>query len=103
VHVLTGEHAGEVFRKTLIFPAVLQLQLGGSIGSGDPVLGRLGKGLAKKGQSAPWILEDPTEDDEEVAAAYVKTLGVSDGRPIGTGGLETNGEAQPAGDDEPPW
>lgn len=35
------------------------------------VLGRLGKGEAKKGQSAPWMLLDPSEDEKKVGRAYL--------------------------------
>lgn len=89
VHVLDGQAAGQVYRNTLIFPGLLVGQLKGSAGSGDPTLGRLGQGLAKKNQSAPWLLDDPTEGDEEIAAKYVERL------PIGVGAL--------GGDGEPPF
>jgi len=92
VHVLDGEHAGEVFRDTLIFPAVLFGQLKSTVGSGDPTLGRLIQGVAKKSQSPPWLLDDPTEDDEKIAANYV------DGLALGNGGL-----GETSGDDEPPF
>jgi hypothetical protein len=29
----------------------------------EAVVGRLGQGLAKPGQSPPWVLDDPTDDD----------------------------------------
>jgi hypothetical protein len=38
------------------------------------VLGRLGKGEAKKGQNAPWQLEDPTDPDKDVARAYLTSV-----------------------------
>lgn len=40
-----------------------------------PVLGRLGKGEAKKGQSEPWMLLDPSEDDKNVARAFIASQG----------------------------
>ena len=92
VHVVDGRHAGEVFRDTLIFPAVLVTQLKGSVGSGDPTLGRLTQGVAKKGQSPPWILPEPTDDELKLAAAYIEGL------PAGAAELGETG-----GDDEPPF
>jgi hypothetical protein len=96
VHVLDGDHAGEVYRDTLVFPAVLQAQLRSSVGSGDPTLGRLGKGLAKKGQSAPWLLVDASDDDEKRAAVHVANLDVGAG--IGTAEL-----GETSRDDQPPF
>jgi hypothetical protein len=61
VHVITGPGQSEDHLDTLIFPKVLAGQLKGQIGS--KVVGRLGQGVAKPGQSAPWILEPATDDD----------------------------------------
>lgn len=69
VHVLDGPHAGEEYPDTLIFPRALQGQLSRQLGA--KVLGRLGKGVAKPGQSAPWVLDYASEEDEEVAAAWL--------------------------------
>lgn len=41
------------------------------------VLGRLGKGEAKKGQSAPWMLLDPTDDEKEIGRAYLASVAPS--------------------------
>ena len=38
---------------------------------GKMVLGRLGQGVAKPGQNAPWVLNDPTEDDRVKARAFL--------------------------------
>ena len=51
----------------LWFPKVLVGSLKGRIG--QKVLAVLGKGTAKPGQSAPWILVDATTDDDCVTAA----------------------------------
>jgi hypothetical protein len=48
---------------------VLCSQLAPSAG-GKPVLGRLGRGTAKPGQSAPWMLTAPTEADIAVAQKF---------------------------------
>lgn len=67
--VLTGPDTAEEFTDTLVFPKVLAGQLRGQIGS--KVVGRLGQGNAKPGQSAPWILEPATPDDLAKASAYI--------------------------------
>lgn len=51
----------------LLFPKVLVGSLKGSIGK--RVLGIMGKGVAKAGQSAPWILVDASNDPEATTAA----------------------------------
>ena len=72
VTVIDGTHAGHVYADTLIFPKVLASALRSKVG-GAPVAGKLNKGNAKPGQSAPWIL-DPLTDAEKKAAgeAYQK-------------------------------
>jgi hypothetical protein len=69
VTVLDGPHAGEHYADTLIFPKVLQSQLRSRVG--QLVLGRLGQGPAKPGQSAPWQLDAATSADEQVATGYL--------------------------------
>lgn len=69
VAVLDGEHKGETHPDVLLFPRVLISQLKPRIG--QKVLGRLGKGTAKAGQSAPWVLEEATEADVAVGTAYL--------------------------------
>lgn len=71
VTVLDGPTAGEEFNDTLIFPKVLASQVKGNCGSGRFNLGRLGKGNAKPGQSAPWMLGDPTDADKDAARAHL--------------------------------
>ncbi len=70
VAALDETHKGDTWADTLIFPRVLQSQLRGAAGGGM-VLGRLGKGEAKKGQSAPWTLADPTDADKDIARKYL--------------------------------
>ena len=55
------------FNDVLWFPKVLVGSLKGRIG--QKVLGVLGKGTAKPGQSAPWILIDASTEDDAVTAA----------------------------------
>jgi hypothetical protein len=69
VIVLDGEMEGEAFIDTLVFPKVLQSQLKPSIGT--MVLGRLGQGHKKQGQSPPWTLSTATDADKAVGRAYL--------------------------------
>jgi hypothetical protein len=69
VAVLDGGSAGDEYTDTLIFPKVLQGQLRPSVGG--KVLGRLGQGVAKPGQSAPWVLSAATPADTQIGMAYV--------------------------------
>jgi hypothetical protein len=69
VVVLDGPNAGERHDDTLVFPKVLSSQLRPKIG--EKVLGRLGQGQKKPGQSAPWILNEATEADVQIGVAYL--------------------------------
>lgn len=69
--VLDGPGAPQEYRDTLIFPKVLQGQVRSNAGSGRMNLGRLGLGEKKPGQSAPWMLGDPTETDKDAARQFL--------------------------------
>lgn len=69
IHVLTGPAESEDYPDALVFPKLLASQLKGQIG--NKVVGRLGQGVAKPGQSAPWLLEEATADDIEKAQAWL--------------------------------
>jgi hypothetical protein len=69
VVVLDGPNAGDKREDTLVFPKALQGQLRPKVGG--MVLGRLGKGTAKSGQSAPWLLAEYTEQDAKVAQEWL--------------------------------
>lgn len=71
VIVLDGAQKGETVNDTLIFPKVLQSQVKSNCGTGRYNLGRLGRGAAKPGQSAPWMLGDPTDQDKDAARAWL--------------------------------
>jgi hypothetical protein len=60
---------GEELEDILIFPRVLGSQLKPKIGG--KVLGRLGRGAAKQGQSPPWVLQDFTAADAQKAQAWI--------------------------------
>ena len=64
-----GESAGAAYEDTLVFPRALKAQLAPNVGK--TVLGRLGQGQAKPGQSAPWLLTEASADDQKTAAAFV--------------------------------
>lgn len=67
VYAIDGPQAGSEHADTLVFPKILQSQLKPRIG--QVVIGRLGQGNAKPGQSAPWILQDATEADIRTGVA----------------------------------
>jgi len=67
LHVLDGPHAGKDHIDALIFPKILQSQLRRMVG--QRVLGRLGQGIAKPGQTAPWTLSPATPADLATARA----------------------------------
>lgn len=69
VHVIDGDT--ETYEDTLVFPRVLQSQLAPKVGS--MVLGRVGQGQAKPGQSAPWLIVDPSEADVAAGKAWLST------------------------------
>lgn len=71
VTVLDGLKQGEVLENTMIFPKVLQGQLSRSIGK--TVLGRLGQGVAKPGQTAPWVLVPASDQDTANADRWFAT------------------------------
>src|SRR6266487_1158715 len=72
LHVLDGPQKGEDYQNTLIFQKALIGSLRGAIG-GDPVLGRIGQGTAKPGQSPPYILTPYTEQDAALATAWIRS------------------------------
>ena len=71
VAVLDGARKCETFGDTLIFPRLLQRQLELAIGGPDNVVvGRLTRGDARPGKSAPWLLDTPTAADIDTATKY---------------------------------
>jgi len=70
VTIIDGNDAGEIHSDVLVFPKVLQSQIRSQIG--QKVLGRLGSGTAKPGQSAPHLLLEASADDIAKAEAWVK-------------------------------
>jgi hypothetical protein len=72
VHVLDGPKTGEILENTLIFPGALIGSLRSAAG-GDPVLGRVGQGVSKPGQSPPWVLQPFTDADAATATAWISS------------------------------
>lgn len=71
VVILDGDRKGEELADILVFPRVLRSQLAQLVGKDDNVaLGRLGKGNASPGKSAPWILQAATADDHEIGLRW---------------------------------
>lgn len=62
----------EEIADALLFGGVLIGQTKSYVGKGL-VLGRLNQGTAKKGQNAPWVLDDPTDEDKVAGRAYLAT------------------------------
>jgi hypothetical protein len=73
IHVLDGAKGGEKFENTLVFQRVLIGSLKPAIG-GDPVLARIGQGIAKPGQSAPYMLNPYTQTDAAIATGYIQRM-----------------------------
>ena len=73
VHVLDGPKGGEKFENSLIFQAALIGSLRNAV-NGEPVLGRFGQGVAKPGQSAPFILNPFTDADAAIATGYIQRM-----------------------------
>jgi hypothetical protein len=66
---ITDLDTGDTYTDVLVFPRVLQGQLRSKIGG--KVLGRLGQGAAKAGQSPPWVLQDFTPADAQKATDWI--------------------------------
>lgn len=73
VTVLHDNGAVERIENAAIFGKVLVSTLKGSVGTGRPVLGRIGQGVAKGGNSAPWVLDQPSDADKARARHYWTT------------------------------
>lgn len=89
VHVLDGPQAGESYENTLIFQKALIGSLRGAAG-GDPVLGRVGQGTAKPGQSPPYILQPYTPADAAVATAWMTAHAAGFQAPAAASGQAAN-------------
>lgn len=76
VTFLTGERQGDTEEEMLIFQRPLVRALKKVHEGPNPfLLGRLGKGTARQGQSAPYIFEVPDDDDVTLAQQYLAAQG----------------------------
>ncbi|MBX6723775.1 MAG: hypothetical protein IRY92_11170, partial [Dactylosporangium sp.] len=73
IHVIDNPGGVAVFTNALLFQRAIVASLRDAIG-GDPVLARIGQGIAKPGQTAPYILQPYSDADAAVATAYVNSL-----------------------------
>lgn len=69
IHVLDGPKIGTIEHGVWTAKMIVG-SLKNAVG-GDPVLGRLGQGVAQPGKSAPWVLLEFTDADAANATAYV--------------------------------
>lgn len=91
VAIIDGPQAGKRFVDALFFGKKIVPQLRNSVGS--TVLGRVVKGEAKAGQSAPYQLQKATAEDGQAANAYVKAHGDVDSKPVDTSMASPQGYA----------
>lgn len=71
VVVLDGPDAGTQHKGLMLFQKALRAQLADRVGTATMLLGRLGKGVAKPGQSPPWLFTDPTEEERQTARTWI--------------------------------
>ena len=92
---------GETFDDALIFPRVLVGSLKSRVG--QKVLARLGQGVAKPGQSAPWILNDASGDPKAVtfAEAYLARVAQAGYAPVADTPAPAPAPAAPAAAEDP--
>lgn len=76
--VLSGPEAGTEYTDVMIFQGSLIGTLKRKISGGRKVLGVIGKGDAKKGQNAPYILLAPDDDQKQVARDYLAGRTIAD-------------------------
>lgn len=75
--VIRLENENEQVEDMLVFQTALRRTLGRVLdGPNEWVLGRLGRGTAKKGKSAPWILTKPEEAEAAHAGKVMEELGL---------------------------
>lgn len=69
ISILDGELKGESYEDCLVFPRALRAQLSSRVGS--KVIGRVGQGAAKAGQSPPWLLSEATDADRKAGVEFL--------------------------------
>lgn len=74
--VLDGDRPGYEVPDILVFQTALRRDLLRVLnGTAPMMLGRLGRGTAKQGKSAPWIFAPPTDEDKTLARQYLEARG----------------------------
>lgn len=88
VMILDGPSAGSTYQGVPIYQKFLQGQLRANVGTGRSCLGRIGQdpSRAKPGQTAPWVLGNPSDADKQAAARYLKERAAKTAAPFATGG-----------------
>lgn len=72
VAVLSGDAMGTTSEGMLVFQTALMRDLKKVLNGPSPyLLGRLGKGVAKQGKSAPFIFNQPDEEEMELARQFL--------------------------------
>lgn len=103
ITVVEGPSAGESFEESWVFGRVLFGQLKRKIGR--TFVGRIVKGQAQKGKSAPWQLDPVSPEDTQRAVAFMTERHRPE--PAGTTAAASEGPAPTevggADDDTPPW
>lgn len=79
VAILDGPYAGDVYPDAMFFGKKIVPQMSGQIGS--VMLGRIGQGQARPGQSAPYQLDDFTPEDAKLANDWVDKNGPFESSP----------------------
>jgi len=69
--IIVLSRGAEKHEGAFVFGGKMIGRLKRNLASGRPVLGRIGKGEAKKGQNAPWVFLDPSEEDKQLARDYL--------------------------------
>lgn len=74
VVILDGPGNGSTYPNSPIYQKYLQGQLRANVGTGRSCLGRIGQdpSRAKPGQTAPWVLGNPSDADKQLAARYLR-------------------------------
>lgn len=102
IAIVDGNEADTRYAEALLFGSRVVPQLRGKIGA--VVLGRIARGTAKPGQSAPYLIEKPTQHDKELATKWVKVNGeVNAKAPAITGNTTTTVSAAFDDDEDAPF
>lgn len=71
VTVLDAPDGVAEYNHSIVFGSALIPTLRAAIKDGKPLLGRIGQGVAKPGQSPPWLLNEFSAEDAAKAGQYI--------------------------------